>query len=122
VDILDLLPEPKSCPTAESQARKVLLHNIQEFLHKARMELAQPCVLLVTSPGLLLRYDVGLNPFYSFVGDRRLAIIVVDSSPATGLPDRLPRGVEYDGSRISTGLLTLLADADHFVQGDNHGA
>jgi len=117
VDLVRVLPEPEACPRPESEARRLLSGRIEQVLERLREELSLPCAVLVRSPGLILRYGVGLGPFYSFVGDRRLAAVVVEDTAATASLQRLPPGVEYDGDRILSGLVPLVQPG-YVVKGD----
>ena len=78
-------------PYAVGEARRLLRAQIEREL-RDQATCAPRQVLIVDGCGLLARYGVPLQPFYSFVSDSRAVVLVVareetEFIPPTGLPD-----------------------------------
>jgi len=78
-------------PYGVDEARRLLRAQVERELHDQATR-APRQVLIVDGCGLLARYGVPLQPFYSFVNDSRAVVLVVSREetefvPPAGLPD-----------------------------------
>ena len=90
-DLYALAGQLPRTPYAADEARRLLRAQIEREL-RDQVACASRQVLIVDGCGLLTRYGVPLQPFYSFVSDSRAVVLVVSREetefiPPAGLPD-----------------------------------
>lgn len=90
LDLYALAAQLPRTPYAADEARRLLRDQIEREL-RARAVPDSRQVLVVSGCNLLARYGVPLQPFYAFVNDSRIVILVVPRAEAEfTLPLRLP--------------------------------
>ena len=90
LDLYAVAGQLSRTPYAMDEARRLLRAQLERDL-RSQESRARQQVLVVRGCGLLARYRVPLQPFYSFVSDRRAVLLVVlreDSEfvPSAALP------------------------------------
>ena len=91
LDLYTLIGKLPRRPYALDEARRLLRAQIEREL-RDQVSRTPRQVLIVSGCGLLARYGVPLQPFYSFVSDSRAVVLVVSREetefiPPAGLPD-----------------------------------
>lgn len=90
-DLYALVGQLPRAPYAADEARRLLRAQIERELRDQVARVSRQ-VLIVDGCGLLARYGVPLQPFYSFVSDSRAVVLVVareetEFVPPAPLPD-----------------------------------
>jgi len=110
LDLRVLVRQLPRTPYAADEARRLLRAEIER---KLREQMTHPLhqVLLVSGCGLLARYRVPLRPFYSFVSDRRVVILVVPRQESEFIPPaELPGFIRLDPAATFTALSRVVGE------------
>lgn len=104
LDLRVLVRQLPRTPYADDRARRLLRAEIERELRE-QMTRALHQVLLISGCSLLARYRVPLRPFYSFVSDRRVVILVVPRQESEFIPPAaLPGFIRLDPAATFTAL------------------
>jgi hypothetical protein len=116
LDLYELVRRLPRTPYAADEARRLLREQIKQELH-ARATSSDRQVLVVSGCNLLARYNVPLQPFYSFTSDHRVVILVVPRAdaefpPPPRLPDfvRLATTVPFDALSQAVGEKNVIRE------------
>jgi hypothetical protein len=81
LDLLDLF-QPESLPIDEAATTDELRDSLRERLRTIPKGPQNRTVLIVTSIGLLARYEAGLSEFYNwFVGSYAIVVLLMENEP-----------------------------------------
>jgi hypothetical protein len=115
IDLLDLLPDDDDLQSAADERAELLRRALDRHLQSLRSEGDIRTVLVVRNAALLIRYRVGLGPFYDwFGGDKTMAVLVVDRQNRIGLPPTVAGTLKVNSDYLSEQFQRLLAKPDNF--------
>jgi hypothetical protein len=116
LDLYELVRRLPRTPYAADEARRLLRDRIEQEL-RARANSSERQVLVVSGCNLLARYNVPLQPFYSFASDHRIVILVVPRAeaefpPPPQLPDfvRLAPTAPFDALSQAVGEKNVIRE------------
>jgi hypothetical protein len=118
LDVLDLLPDDENLPSASEDRAELLRRELEKYLLSKRPDNGSRVVLVVHNPSILVRYGVGLQPFYDwFTGNKCLTILALDRPKAIDLPTTVAATLRLESDWLLDQLRSLLAKPDNvFVE------
>jgi len=118
LDLLDLLPDDENLPSAAEDRGELLRRELVKYLRSKRPENGSRIVLVVQNPSILVRYGVGLQPFYDwFAGNKCLTVLALDRPKTIDLPTTVAATLKLESDWLLDRLRSLLAKPENvFVE------
>jgi hypothetical protein len=114
LDVLDLLPDDDNLPSTSEDRGELLRRELEKYLLSKRPNNGSRVVLVVHNSSILVRYKVGLQPFYDwFAGNKCLTVLVLDRPKKIDLPTTVAATLRLESDWLLDQLRSLLAKPDN---------